>query len=115
MEALLRTLAHDQVLNQTGIYVQDQIVWDRLIPTLGAREDFSQITTLSQVTSEGVTVPDNSSNDDNHHTERFGITYLLDGGWAPYASYATSKTRWLSRRVAGKILRYHVHLVRIAP
>jgi iron complex outermembrane receptor protein len=80
----------NQVLNQTGIYVQDQIAWDRLILTLGAREDFSQITTLSQVTSEGVTVPDNSSNDDNHHTERFGVTYLLDGGWAPYASYATS-------------------------
>jgi iron complex outermembrane recepter protein len=70
--------------NQTGIYVQDQIQLDRLILTLGGREDFSDITTDDLLGGAQVGQTDQAT------TERFGITYMLTDELAPYASYATS-------------------------
>ncbi|MFT3731728.1 MAG: TonB-dependent siderophore receptor [Hyphomicrobium sp.] len=74
----------NQVLNQTGLYIQDQIKWDRLILTLGGRQDFSDTATDDLL---GGSKADQSA---QATTERFGITYLLTDELAPYVSYATS-------------------------
>jgi iron complex outermembrane receptor protein len=75
----------DQVLRQTGVYVQDQVKWDRLTLTLGAREDFSDLTTEDKLLPGSM-----SKQDDKAFTTRLGATYQLGGGFAPYVSYATS-------------------------
>jgi iron complex outermembrane receptor protein len=74
-----------QVLNQTGIYVQDQVKWDRLIVTAGVRQDY-----LNIGTDDLLGVSPRSEIDDEAFTKRFGVTYLLGAGLAPYASYSTS-------------------------
>jgi iron complex outermembrane recepter protein len=74
----------DQALDQTGLYVQDQMELDRLILTLGVRKDFLDITTDDLVNHSS------SHQDDEAVTERLGATYLLGEGLAPYASYSTS-------------------------
>lgn len=75
----------DQVLDQTGIYVQDQVKWDRAVFTLGLRQDYA-----STSTDDLLGVALDNSQDDEEFTQRYGITYLLDGGFAPYVSYSTS-------------------------
>lgn len=75
-----------QSVTQTGLYVQDQIRWGRAVATLGLRHDRSQVDTTNRVLSPEQDVP----TDDTATTGRVGLTYLLDSGIAPYASYSTS-------------------------
>jgi iron complex outermembrane recepter protein len=75
----------NQILNQTGIYAQDQIKLDRWLFTLGVRGDFTDTSTRF-FNDTGVT----GDQSDQAFTQRYGLTYLFDGGWAPYFSYATS-------------------------
>ena len=74
----------DQSLDQTGIYVQDQIEIERLIVTLGLRKDFSDVTTDYLLTGAS------SHQDDEAITKRIGLTYMLGAGLATYGSYSTS-------------------------
>lgn len=65
---------------QTGVYVQDQIKFDQhWIATLSLRHD-----PASTQTDGG------DKQIDKKMTGRYGLTYLLDNGWAPYVSYAES-------------------------
>ncbi len=82
------TTDSNQVLNQTGIYAQDQIKLDRWLFTLGIREDFSDLSTHYFPDNDGGERRLDQQNE--AFTQRYGLTYLLDGGWAPYFSYATS-------------------------
>ncbi len=66
---------------QTGLYVQDQMKWDRWIFIAGLRHD--------RVTSAVDGTPDERSSDT---TKRLGVMYQLAGGWTPYLSYAESFT-----------------------
>jgi len=66
---------------QTGLYVQDQMKWDRWIFIAGLRHD--------RVTSGVDGTPDERSSDT---TKRLGVMYQLNGGWTPYLSYAESFT-----------------------
>ncbi|KQR63302.1 TonB-dependent siderophore receptor [Acidovorax sp. Leaf160] len=66
---------------QTGLYVQDQMKWNRWIFVAGLRHD--------RVTSGVDGTPDERSSDT---TKRLGVMYQLDGGWTPYLSYAESFT-----------------------
>lgn len=74
----------NQILNQVGIYAQDQIKLDRWLFTLGVRGDFSDVSTNNFLSHS------RSDQNDQAFTQRYGVTYLLDGGLAPYFSYATS-------------------------
>lgn len=74
----------DQALDQTGLYVQDQIEIDQLILTLGVRKDFADVTTDDLINKT------TTHQDDEAVTKRVGATYLLGAGLAPYASYSTS-------------------------
>ncbi|ODS60232.1 MAG: ligand-gated channel protein [Acidovorax sp. SCN 65-108] len=66
---------------QLGFYVQDQIKWDRLTATVGLRHDNAKTDTEGRPAA---------AVDDKAWTKRAGVTYQMDGGWAPYAGYSES-------------------------
>ncbi len=71
--------------HQVGVYLQDQIKFDRWVVTLTGRYDKAKAETLSRVPTT-VTV----DQDDSAFTGRAGLTYVFDNGVAPYAAYSTS-------------------------
>jgi len=66
---------------QLGFYAQDQIKWGRLTATVGLRHDQAKSETQGRPAAAG---------DDKAWTKRAGVTYQLDGGWAPYVGYSES-------------------------
>lgn len=76
-----------QILNkqkQTGLYVQDQMQWDKVLVTLGGRYDWAKQDSLNRVF--GTT----DSREDKEFTWRAGVNYLFDNGVTPYFSYSES-------------------------
>ncbi|WP_312073404.1 ferrichrome porin FhuA [Atlantibacter sp.] len=76
-----------QVLNkqkQTGLYVQDQAQWDKVLVTLGGRYDWAKQDSLNRVTNKLDT------RNDEEFTWRGGVNYLFDNGVTPYFSYSES-------------------------
>lgn len=73
-----------QISDQVGIYVQDQIAFGGWRLTGGLRQDWSRIVTHSRLTDK------KENQDDEELTGRVGLLYLTEAGLAPYASYATS-------------------------
>jgi iron complex outermembrane recepter protein len=73
-------------LNQTGVYLQDQMTLDNWHLVLGLRNDWVDIknTNLNTDTS--------SELDDTQISGRAGLLYRFDNGVAPYLSYSTSFT-----------------------
>lgn len=71
---------------QTGIYFQDQIKFDRLVLTLGGRYDWARQTgptrnlTTNLVTNQDVPA--------EAFTGRASLLYLFDNGIAPYVAYS---------------------------
>lgn len=71
----------DQKMQQTGVYLQDQMNFDRWVLLFGARHD---------------RVTDNNSastpveQKDSKTSARAGVVYLFDSGLAPYVSYSES-------------------------
>ena len=72
-------------VEQIGVYLQDQIKWDRLVLTLGGRHDWAKIDNKDLLDSAG-----NARRDDKAFTGRAGLTYLAGNGVAPYVSYSES-------------------------
>ncbi|WP_082660070.1 TonB-dependent siderophore receptor [Aureimonas sp. AU40] len=70
--------------NQTGVYLQDQLQYNRLVLTLGGRYDW-----LSQQAFNQLSVS-TSEQDDEKFSGRAGLSYLFDNGISPYVSYSTS-------------------------
>lgn len=70
--------------HQTGLYVQDQLEWEKWVATLGGRYDWSKQATT--IRSSGQQVERN----DEQFTWRAGINYLFDNGITPYFSYSES-------------------------
>lgn len=70
--------------SQLGVYIQDQIKYDRWNLTLTGRRDHWQATTLNKL--------DNTTTDQTNEstTGRVGLSYVFDSGLAPYVSYSTS-------------------------
>ncbi|MEM6826633.1 MAG: TonB-dependent siderophore receptor [Pseudomonadota bacterium] len=71
---------NDQRLQQTGLYVQNQIGLDNLYLTLGLRYDIVDIRDRAAGTDS----------DENELSWRTGLTYESDIGLAPYISYSRS-------------------------
>ncbi len=69
------------VQKQLGFYAQDQIKWGQWTATLGLRHDNAQTDTEGRPAA---------AVDDKAWTKRAGVTYQMDGGWAPYAGYSES-------------------------
>jgi iron complex outermembrane receptor protein len=73
-----------QIQNQLGVYLQDQVKFDRLTLLLGARQDWADNKIDNRLTH--VT----SKTSDDALTWRAGAIYEFDFGLAPYASYTES-------------------------
>lgn len=73
-------------LEQTGIYLQDQMSLDRWRLTLGGRHDQVKITNINKINDTRDTL------DQDHFSSRAALMYLFDNGFAPYVSYSTAFT-----------------------
>lgn len=69
---------------QTGLYAQDQLEWDRWVMTLGARYDYAMTSAFNR---DANTI---AKNHDQAFTWRGGLNYVFDNGVAPYFSYSES-------------------------
>lgn len=69
---------------QTGLYVQDQAQWDKVLVTLGGRYDWADQSSFNR------DYGNKSERDDKEFTWRGGVNYLFDNGVAPYFSYSES-------------------------
>ncbi|MCR0985180.1 TonB-dependent siderophore receptor [Roseomonas populi] len=75
--------------NQMGVYLQDQIKYDRLTLLLGGRLDWSDTTTENKnLTTQ--TLASRTRSTASAATGRAGAVYRFDNGIAPYASYSES-------------------------
>ena len=75
-----------QHATQAGLYLQDQIKFDRKwVLLLGGRQDWATTTTHNWLPGGGET-----SQDDHKFSGRVGAVYLSDIGLAPYVSYSES-------------------------
>ncbi|MCJ2036123.1 TonB-dependent siderophore receptor [Methylobacterium sp. J-068] len=72
------------LLDQVGLYAQDQIKFDRFVLLLGGRQDFAKTQNLAYLT--GARIEQN----DSAFSGRAGLVYLADYGVAPYVSYSQS-------------------------
>lgn len=84
VSALTRFVLNDYTQRQTGVYVQDQIKWDRFSVFLTGRHDRATQEVNNRLT--GTT----SKQADDAFTGRVAANYLFDFGLAPYLSYSTS-------------------------
>ncbi len=83
------SLAASQEQAQVGLYLQDEIAFDRFTLTLGGRHDWVWTDTASG-TPEALT--DAPEQRDAQWSGRAGLSYLFDSGVAPYVSYSTAFT-----------------------
>lgn len=74
----------DNTVSQTGLYVQDQLKWNKWFLTLGGRYDFAE--TDNKLPLSGV----HTNAKDEKFTGRAGFGYLFDNGFTPYVSYSES-------------------------
>lgn len=79
-------LNNDSVLNQHGIYAQDQIkLKQHVIFTLGGREDLANNTIANFLAPSS-----NYARLDTKFTGRVGVAYVTSNGVSPYFSFSTS-------------------------
>lgn len=69
---------------QTGLYLQDQIKWDKWTFLAGLRQDWAKTRTEDKVADT------NSHQSDQALTGRAGVVYAFDNGISPYASFSNS-------------------------
>ena len=75
--------AGEQEMDQYGIYLHDQIEWDKWTLFLTGRQDWA---ISDSVTSAGTAIDAT----DKAFSWRAGVSYNFDWGLTPYASYSTS-------------------------
>ncbi|SMF97449.1 iron complex outermembrane recepter protein [Methylomagnum ishizawai] len=81
-------LKRHQDLDQFGLYLQDQIKYERFGLTLSGRHDWAEsFTHENDLLYSTLT---DTRQDDSAFTYRIGLNYLFDSGFAPYASYSDS-------------------------
>lgn len=74
-----------QSQDQVGLYLQDQLKFDRFILTLSGRQDFVFQGNRDKAGTK-------TQQNDTAFTGRVGLGYILAPGLVPYASYATNFT-----------------------
>ena len=76
---------YDQKTYQTGLYLQDQMAWDKWRFTLGGREDWVHTGTKFFNKADAT-----NTERDTHFSLNSAISYVFDSGVVPYLSYAES-------------------------
>lgn len=71
-------------MDQTGLYLQDQLEWNNWIMNLAGRYDAAKTKSTNLLTDA------RSERNDYATTGRAGLLYHFDNGLAPYISYSTS-------------------------
>lgn len=71
---------------QTGVYFQDQVKFDRLVLTLGGRYDIARQSGPTRTIATGAVA--NQDVPADAFTGRASLLYLFDSGVAPYVSYS---------------------------
>jgi iron complex outermembrane receptor protein len=71
---------------QTGVYFQDQVKFDRLVLTLGGRYDWASTSGPTRRLSTNVVT--NQDVPSEAFTGRASLLYRFDNGFAPYVSYS---------------------------
>lgn len=71
--------------DQTGLYVQDQIKWNRLVLLLGERKDW-----YGSTTAYALPGPSEDVTSQQRFSGRAGLLYHFDDGLSPYVSYSQS-------------------------
>lgn len=89
-------------LEQTGVYAQDQIKFDKWTLTGTVRQDF--VSTNTDITGL-YPAPGVYQRNDSATTGRVGLNYLFDIGLSPYVSYSTSFTPNIGTTATGQIFR----------
>jgi iron complex outermembrane recepter protein len=79
----LSSASYKQTVEQTGIYIQDQMKFDQWVAVLGGRQDWVHDENNATFASAPVVR-------DKKFTGRAGLLYLFENGFAPYASYSES-------------------------
>jgi len=85
--AFAPNVLNNSTLQQTGIYLQDQIKLGGWIATLGLRHDWATTELEDERTNA---VQRFQEVDDSKWTGFAGLSYLFDSGFAPYINYSTS-------------------------
>jgi len=69
---------------QYGLYLQDQLKWDRLIFVLGLRQDWAENGSTNLLTNTS------TNQKDDKLTKRGAVMYQFASGFSPYLSYSES-------------------------
>ncbi len=93
------TTSTDQAQSQLGLYLQDQLRWERWVLSVGGRQDFTHASTNNNRNGTKVT------QGPGKFTYRAGLLYESPLGLSPYASYSTSFLPTLSTNLAGDPLK----------
>jgi iron complex outermembrane receptor protein len=72
------------VQNQLGLYVQDQLRYDRWLLTLSGRYDWVDTSVRNRLE------PSHPKESDSAFSGRVGLNYLFDSGVSPYVAYSQS-------------------------
>lgn len=91
-------------LKQKGLYLQDQLEWDRWVLTAGLRRDRADNENTRVLPALG-TATQTYSQSASKTTGRLGGVYLFESGWAPYVSYSTSFAPEIGRDIRGELLK----------
>lgn len=91
-------------LKQTGLYLQDQLKWDKWVVTGGLRRDRAENSNTRELPASGTSTQIYQQSV-NKATGRLGGVYLFDSGWAPYVSYATSFSPEIGRDINDELLK----------
>ena len=79
---------NDRQLEQTGIYIQDQVALDQWRLTLSGRHDWVDVANEYETLLTGASGDEEL--DESKFSGRAGLLYLFDNGMAPYVSYSES-------------------------
>lgn len=74
----------DNTITQTGLYAQDQLLWNKWFLTVGGRYDFAETDNKTPLNGG------HTNQKDEKFTARAGLGYSFDNGVTPYVSYAES-------------------------
>lgn len=79
---------NERSLEQTGVYLQDQLAYGNWRLTLGGRYDWIDVDNEFDTVAFGTGGEEGL--DDQHFSGRVGLLHLFDNGVAPYLSYSES-------------------------
>ena len=92
-----------RVYEQTGVYLQDEMEWNRWHLDLSGR--FDHIETKNRVITPSAGTDTTDHRKDDHFSGRASLLYAFENGLSPYFSYSTAVTPQVLTDVNGKLLK----------